>query len=184
MHVLKKRNQITYYNYGAGKRVDLNFALKVGRDTEFRTSRSREFQPMIADGKKVFQWRFRKRYSGGASELSVLHHKPSCASALNVRFSIFFLRWTIYLINSVFFKPNFRVSFPQRSSTTASFETNPFILMTSVTVQGSLGQWHNVAGSFMQIRLSNELNKITLRCQADEEKKFVRYPIFPIFRLV
>ena len=28
--------------------------LKVGRDTAFRTSRSREFQPVMADGKKDF----------------------------------------------------------------------------------------------------------------------------------
>ena len=36
------------------KRIDRVFALKVGKDTEFRTSRSREFQSVIADGRKDF----------------------------------------------------------------------------------------------------------------------------------
>ena len=36
------------------KRIDQVFALKVGKDTEFRTSRSREFQSVIADGRKDF----------------------------------------------------------------------------------------------------------------------------------
>ena len=36
------------------KNFDDMGTLKVGRDTEFRTSRSREFQPVMADGKKDF----------------------------------------------------------------------------------------------------------------------------------
>ena len=54
MRALKKRNQITYYNCGERELTFVNLALKVGRDTEFRTSRSREFQPVMADGKKDF----------------------------------------------------------------------------------------------------------------------------------
>ena len=54
---------MTYYN---NRERELTLTLKMGRDTEFGRSRSREFQPLMADGKKdfrkreVLQWHINK----------------------------------------------------------------------------------------------------------------------------
>ena len=53
----------------------LNLALKVGNDTEFRRSRSKEFQPVIADGKKIEIEKFYRE-----CEKFSLHQCPSSPS--------------------------------------------------------------------------------------------------------
>ena len=54
----------------------LNLALKMGNDTEFRRSRSKEFQPVIADGKKKNE--IEKFYR--KCEKFSLHQCPSSSS--------------------------------------------------------------------------------------------------------